>query len=299
MSLLALDGGQTGTKGRIVGDGARSLSLSAVRTDQPLVPQFERMIREAAAFVPLSEVAIGTTGLTPDGDVAGRVLEAVRDAGVTRVLVAHDSVTSFLGALGDEPGAVVAAGTGVVTLAVGAQGMARVDGWGHVMGDAGSAYWIGECVLRHAMRAHDGRGPATVLLDAVRRQWADVESAYVALQGDPARVSIVAGFAHAATEAAGTDAVAAEICLAAADELALSVVTALRRADAGQSPAVRAIGGVFSSPFITTRFECTVRAAVPHVRFGAPRGAGLDGVVTLAGLRDDHPLQSAVSIATA
>ncbi len=46
--------------------------------------------------------------------------------------------------------------------------VARVDGWGNIMGDAGSGYWIGREALDAVMRAYDGRGPQTALTDVVR-----------------------------------------------------------------------------------------------------------------------------------
>ncbi|GAE70420.1 hypothetical protein JCM18909_3738 [Cutibacterium acnes JCM 18909] len=71
------------------------------------------------------------------------VLHALKPFGVSRVLLAHDSITSYLGALGDQLGVVTASGTGVITLAVGRHNVARVDGWGYIIGDAGSAFWLG------------------------------------------------------------------------------------------------------------------------------------------------------------
>ena len=38
---------------------------------------------------------------------------------------------------------------------------ARAGGWGYVLGDEGSGYWLGRQALRAVMRAADGRGPAT------------------------------------------------------------------------------------------------------------------------------------------
>jgi N-acetylglucosamine kinase-like BadF-type ATPase len=161
------------------------------------------------------------------------------------VLLAHDSVTSYLGTLGDQHGVVVASGTGSIILAVGPAGVARVDGWGYLMGDAGSGYWLGRAALDAVMRAHDGRGPATALHEVVSSRWPELADAYLELQSDPAKVSVIAWFAEAVAARAATDEVAARLCREAAEELALSVVTALRRAGEDAAPVVSAIGGVF------------------------------------------------------
>jgi N-acetylglucosamine kinase-like BadF-type ATPase len=52
-------------------------------------------------------------------------------------------VTSYLGAIGFEPGAVVAAGTGVIALAGDRDGnFARSDGWGYILGDDGGGWLL-------------------------------------------------------------------------------------------------------------------------------------------------------------
>ncbi|WBM80084.1 hypothetical protein KIV56_00185 [Cryobacterium breve] len=95
------------------------------------------------------------------------------------VFLAHDSVTSYLGALGDTPGAVIAVGTGVVTLAVGVGAVARVDGWGYLIADAGSGYWLGRAALDSVMRDYDGRGQVTALRNAVQKEFPNLETLYL------------------------------------------------------------------------------------------------------------------------
>ncbi len=97
----------------------------------------------------------GSSGLDRPNAAGGAGRAA--DTSIAEVALAHDSTTSYLGALGDEPGVMITSGTGVVTLAVGPDDVARVDGWGWIMGDSGSAYWIGRNALEAAMRGYDGR----------------------------------------------------------------------------------------------------------------------------------------------
>lgn len=300
-SVLALDAGQTGIKVRLLRAGADPAErlFAGVRTDQPILPQLAEVARQAASGVPVDTLAVGTSGLTSAEADAGALRALVHEMAPRRVVLTHDAVTSFLGTLGEGHGAVVASGTGVVTLAVGTAGVARIDGWGYLMGDAGSGFWIGRAALEAVMRAHDGRGPATALTEVVRARWPELSDAYIQLQSDPARVSVVAGFAEAVATMAARDHVAARICRDAGEELALSAVTALRRAGADAAPAVSAIGGVFRGQFVREAFEEAVRAVHPAVRFVAPHGTGLDGAVALAALPSDHPLHGLVSDAGA
>ncbi|MDL9978708.1 N-acetylglucosamine kinase [Microbacterium sp. ASV49] len=316
-TLFALDAGQTGTKVRVTTPGAAPIELiqPGVRTHEPLLPQLAETVRRAAEETHLTpdSVAAGVSGLTSADADARRLLRLVHATGARDVLLAHDSVTSFLGTLGNERGAVVAAGTGVVTLGVGRDAVARVDGWGNIMGDAGSGYWIGREALDAVMRAYDGRGAQTALTAIVQDRWPDLADAYVQLQGDPDRVRVVASFSQEVVALAGHDSVSARICLAAARELAQSAATALRRVGEGpvadtaaeatdrtgnDTARVSAIGGVFRSDLIRSRFEDLLAEAIPGVVFEAPHGTGLDGAQALHTLAAQHPLHTLVSVAT-
>jgi N-acetylglucosamine kinase-like BadF-type ATPase len=294
-SVLALDAGQTGIKVRFAG---AERTFPGVRTDRPLLPQLAEVVRAGAAGGSrVDVVAAGVSGLTSAEHDAGELRALLHDIAPARVLLAHDSVTSYLGTLGDADGVVVASGTGSIILAVGPAGVARVDGWGYLMGDAGSGFWVGRAALDAVMRAHDGRGPETALTAVVQARWPDLEGAYVQLQSDEAKVSVVAWFAEAVAAHAATDAVAARICREAGEELALSVLTALRRVGTDATPVVSAIGGVFRGELVRASFEESVRAVHPGVRFEAPHGTGLDGAAALAALAHEHPLSALVSVA--
>jgi N-acetylglucosamine kinase-like BadF-type ATPase len=302
---LAVDAGQTGTKIRVEGDGRDAIDrlYPGVRTHEPLLPQLARIAEALHEEVdaPLDVVSLGVSGLTgPDAD-AQHLLAMLGALGTRQVLLTHDSVTSFLGSLGDRRGAVIAAGTGVVTLGVGATSVARVDGWGNIMGDAGSAYWIGREALEAAMRAHDGREAPTALTEVVRERWPNIEDAYIDLQSDPDRVRVVASFAESVTALAGTDAAAAQISLHAARELSRSVIAALEKVadplDPDADEYVSAVGGVFRSEQIRTRFEELTGEARPHVHIEDARGTGLDGAALLPLLSPRHPLRGRISVA--
>ncbi|SDG41870.1 MULTISPECIES: N-acetylglucosamine kinase [unclassified Microbacterium] len=294
--VLAIDAGQSDIKVR-VDDGTRreDLTFRGIHTGIPLLPQLADVVRETLARTgtDLDVVTAGISGLTDRDADADALLALVHADGVQATMLAHDSTTSFLGALGDRHGAVVAAGTGVVTLAVGETETARVDGWGWIMGDAGSGYWIGRAALDAVMRAYDGRGPATVLTEAALSRWPDLTQAYMALQADHDRVRVVASLAREVAAAAdASDAVAQDISRRAAHELASSARTAVRRVRTDE-PAfdVCAIGGVFASRTLHDAFESELGE---DLRLVSPRGVGIDGALALAEITPAHPLGAAV-----
>jgi hypothetical protein len=82
----------------------------------------------------------------------------------SRVLVVNEALIALVAGARDAPGVVIIAGTGSIVYGRNAGGeAARAGGWGHIIGDEGSGYWIGREALAAVMRAADGRGPQTQL----------------------------------------------------------------------------------------------------------------------------------------
>jgi N-acetylglucosamine kinase-like BadF-type ATPase len=122
-----------------------------------------------------------------------------------RVEVISDAEAALLGALGDTPGVLVLAGTGSIVLGRDGRGRrARAGGLGPLLGDEGSAFWLGREWLRLRPDAAGvaralGRGP-----DAVARIAAVAPAVLArARRGDRrARAITAAGQRHLAEQAA-------------------------------------------------------------------------------------------------
>jgi glucosamine kinase len=300
--LIAVDAGQTGIRLHYTGAaGPVEADAAGILTDRPLMPQLAAVITAFCRTHGLSPTAVGVgaSGLvTPE---ATELLGLISGLGVTKVAVAHDATTSYLGALGENPGVVIAVGTGVVTLAVGASEVARVDGWGYLLGDAGSGYDIGRAGMAAAMRAFDGRGERTALLTRFTELFPDPPSAYVELQSDERRVSRVASFAKQVDQAAAEgDAVASLILAEAAAELSESVLAGLRRVGLMESasPSVCALGNVLSSPRIMGHFLGYLRLNWPTLELTPPAGTGLDGAGLTVSVPSANPLSKLIAAAT-
>jgi N-acetylglucosamine kinase-like BadF-type ATPase len=91
----------------------------------------------------------------------------------TRTIVVNDALVALVAGAGDGPGIVIICGTGSIAYGRSARGVAaRAGGWGFVLGDEGSGYWIAAHALRAVARAADGRGPATSLTPKVLEHFA-------------------------------------------------------------------------------------------------------------------------------
>jgi len=83
-----------------------------------------------------------------------------------RVLVHNDAVAALAAGTGRLLGVVVIAGTGTIAYGVDRHGRtARAAGWGALLADYGSGFWIGLEALHAVVRAADGRGQPTMLVE--------------------------------------------------------------------------------------------------------------------------------------
>jgi N-acetylglucosamine kinase-like BadF-type ATPase len=296
VTTLALDAGQTGIRSQLL-NGAESseASFPGLRTDLELFPQLLQIIQNQIEFTsgPV-QLAIGMTGLTKSETKPEQFLESL-DQKVVSVHLAHDSVSGFLGSLGLNQGTVTAVGTGVVALAVGAKQMARVDGWGNLIGDAGSAYWVGRGALEAAMRSYDGRIPKTKL-EALLGNFSHPEEAYIELQTNDNRVSVIASFAKTVMELAETDVTAKNIVQLAGAELALSAVTATRKAGLLDEASTRFswAGNMMRADLLKNSFIDAVRQSVPNASFHEPIAKPINGVALLPTISADSPLRQVI-----
>jgi N-acetylglucosamine kinase-like BadF-type ATPase len=118
---------------------------------------------------PVAAICLGIAGVDRPGEK--ELIESVLwRLGFRRsaVRIVNDAFVALVAGAPDGVGIVVVAGTGSIAYGVDARGRtARSGGWGHLLGDEGSAFWLGHAAVRQGIRAVDGRGPATTLYDRI------------------------------------------------------------------------------------------------------------------------------------
>jgi N-acetylglucosamine kinase-like BadF-type ATPase len=164
--------------------------------------------------------------------------------------VVNDAVIALVAGAPERYGIVILAGTGSIAYGLDASGRsARAGGYGYLLADEGSGYWLGQEALRAVVKSSDGRGPKTELVERVLGSLgiASVDELLplVYEQEMPKyKIAALASLVEAA-RAAG-DAVAGRIIEGAASELALGARSVGRQLDLGQQPfPVVLAGGVF------------------------------------------------------
>ncbi|MEU2065128.1 BadF/BadG/BcrA/BcrD ATPase family protein [Streptomyces sp. NPDC013455] len=260
--------------------GARGIDPAHLM--EQLVPAARALAAEAEVDG-LATAAVGAAGFATLGEALRAELPGAlaRELGVRTVALAADAVTAYAGALGPRPGAVLAAGTGLIAVGTDLSGWRRADGWGHLLGDCGSGAWIGRAGLEAALRAHDGReGGSASLLTLAEEEFGPVRGLPGLLYPRADRAAVLASFAPRVAACAPHDAVAGGILRAAARHMADSAAAVC---PADGAPEVALTGGLFKmgDPLLVPLREELARR-LPLARQVPAEGDPLHGAVRIA-----------------
>ncbi|MFD0554283.1 N-acetylglucosamine kinase [Streptomyces rectiviolaceus] len=265
--------------------GARG--IDAGHFTEQLVPMARELLEQAGGGR-ITAVAIGAAGMATLGDdLRAQLPSALQQAlGVSRLALAADAVTAYAGALGDRPGAVVAAGTGMIAIGTDLTVWHRADGWGHLLGDCGGGAWIGRAGLEAAMRAFDGRRRGSkALLARAEELFGPAPGLPGQLYPRTDRPAMLASFAPEVARCAPGDPVADAILRDAARHIAEAAAAVCPESGAvGQSeqPEVALTGGLFKMGDALLRPVRAELRGLRHVRLVPAAGDPLDGAVRIA-----------------
>ena len=162
VGLLANERGEVLAKA--IAGGANLLMHGELVVEKSLF----QLIDALDASVPIDALCLGIAGVDRPGEE--EVIRGIlRRLGVRReVRIVNDAIVALVAGAPDGVGIVVVAGTGSIACGVDREGRrARSGGWGYLLGDEGSAFWLGHAAVRLGIRAADGRGPATTLYDRI------------------------------------------------------------------------------------------------------------------------------------
>jgi glucosamine kinase len=257
---LGIDGGGTKTT-CAVGDETR-LIAAATAGPSNIVRVGERQVRESLHQAVYQ--ACAASGITPGqvvrtcigGSGAARPELAAMVRGIlaeiltTPIDVVGDMEIALQAAFGDDPGAIVIAGTGSIAYGRDRTGKTlRAGGWGFEIGDEGSAHWIGRAAVSAVLRASDREGDhaaSSALAKALCGAWGVSTLSDLARAANSVPPPDFAALFR--TVVASEDELAREVLKRAGRELAEVAAVVIRRlfCEDEQAPVpVAMIGGVF------------------------------------------------------
>ena len=209
------------------------------------------------------------------------------------VHVDHDAAAALAGATGGQSGVVVMAGTGAIAYGEDSQGArARAGGYGPLLGDEGSGYDIGRKALIAALRAEDGRSPATLLTEKLKRRFMleKMTDLIHLVYGAPAPLQRpeIASLSPVVVEAAREgDGIAKEILRVAGRELGLSAAAVLKQLNWDEEKPVQVAGsgGVFAAGnLLALPMQQVIHSVCPQAQICQPQHTPAYGAMLL-GLR--------------
>jgi len=214
-------------------------------------------------------------------------------------IVVNDVVGAWATATGALPGIGVISGTGSNVFGVGSDARPwRAGGWGHLLGDEGSGYWLGAQSIVAALHDRDGSGPPTALSEASLRFFGapSVEALAASVYTTPLTKGEVAAFAVETSRLAGEgDEVARGLYVRAAAELGEQVRAVISNTGLTGAFPVGLIGSafrageVFVSPLADAIHALASEAHVFPVEM-APVGGSLLLAARACGLEQAIPV---------
>lgn len=310
MYILGIDGGGTKTvcvlmddTGQVLGRGeggpSNYQSIGIEATQNSLEEAITQAIKATNLSIPLTIEAMGIglagVGRPEDIQTVKNLLKPLQlklsELITWQILPQHLSITgdneiALMGGCCDTVGIVAIAGTGSQVYGQNQQGKTkRVGGWGYILGDEGSGYNIAIRGLQAALKAYDGRGRETVLIERFKHHLNidKIENLVEVVYRQGLSVAEIAALAPIVDQAAVEgDAIAIAIITTAVEELTFATeVVMIDLFDPTETFEIVTIGGVWKSiSQLRQQFEIAIEAIAPDATVIWPRyqpayGAGL------------------------
>ncbi len=295
--VLGIDAGGTKTvchladeKGTLVSEaraaGANLQAAGELQVEKVLHDVMDEAIGDRD-IVPAA-ICLGIAGVDRPDD-ATIVRGIMRRIGFkARVVVVNDALVALEAGVPGAPGVVIISGTGSIAYGRNAAAeAARAGGWGYVLGDEGSGYWIGRAALRAVLRESDHRGPKTALTPLLLRHFgvSQAQNLLHEVYHSNLKPSAIGQLAQCVQQAfTEGDEAAIGILRSAADELEGSGISVARRLGMiGEAFTFILSGGIFRAvPWLQDELQRRLPVACPRSHASLLEQEPASGAVALA-----------------
>ncbi len=253
---------------------------------------------EALEHAGIDAAELGAAVLAIAGTDTEDVARNVRSARTDAWIVVNDVVAAWASATGVGPGVAAIAGTGSNVFGVNGEGAHtrtwRAGGWGHLLGDEGSGYWLGVQSIKAALRHREASGPPTALCGAAPAFFgvSSVEQVAALVYSKPLTKGEIAAFAiETAKLAEQGDAVACELYQRGARELGEQIAAVITQTGLGDADSngrarefpVGLIGSAFKAGAVFVEpLTRAIHEHAPCARVGPVEMAPVGGSLLLA-----------------
>jgi N-acetylglucosamine kinase-like BadF-type ATPase len=281
---LGIDVGQTKTQFLYIhGDEVDEFTLDGLtHSDSNLL---ELLISRFTKFaknknLSNSDIVIGFTHVPTESVINELLMHLKVHFEINRISVLGDEITSYIGALGLQEGVVLGIGTGIACSSFDPMaGFKTYGGYGFLVSDEGSGYWIGKEGIAAALRAIENRGPQTSLAQALLAQYGSLSNMVHEIYESSRPSKEVAKFAKTVFDASKQDAVANQIIDSAVIELVKLISEPLSKS---KSQKFSIIGGLTANTDFVSKLKKSIYGQIPTASFIDPLGNAVDGCIEIA-----------------
>jgi N-acetylglucosamine kinase-like BadF-type ATPase len=242
--IIGADGGGSRVRVRLANERGETLGTGEAGTANPhgrgvAAAQNEILLAIQRAFedghIPMqivSAACLGVGGIDRDAERAEWSDWACKAIAIHASVVNDGEIVVAAGTK-ENWGIALISGTGSIAWGKSREGaIVRAGGWGHLLGDEGSAYDLSRQALGAATRSADGRDPSTRLVDAILEEWGLREPSELIprVYHDEMNPADIASLAPIVVRLAMEgDAAAQQLILNAGKALAQSAITVARK----------------------------------------------------------------------
>ena len=281
--ILGIEGGGTKTAWALVADGAIIESGKLAPSNLRLTPpdQITKIFRVLPSEVDRVGVFLAGCATEEDRAVLLKLARAVWPK--AKIVAGSDRESGMAACLCDGDGIAVNAGTGSSVTGRSGHRIEKAGGWGHILGDAGGAYFVSIRALRSVLREYDLRRGEREFAANILRALGLNNFDELVRWAETADKTEIASLAPVVFEAARKSDEAAWQIVTAGVSALVDFTTAVALRLHLDAPEVRLMGGLFEhQKFYGVAFATALKEKIPAAKVGPSQSSPEVGAAWLA-----------------
>lgn len=182
--VIGVDGGGTKTEyvildysgniiGRTKGESTNYQVIGGRKVKEELLRGFTKLMNDTnVSSNKIDHIFLGLAGAGRESDRKEITALFSDTEFAKKITVDSDATAALAGAFGTDPGIIIISGTGAICFGKNSEGkIVRSGGWGYLLGDEGSGYFIGREAIIAVLKDLDGRGEKTKLRNRLEKHF--------------------------------------------------------------------------------------------------------------------------------